>query len=102
MDLTVVDVPERSRYEARTADGSVAGILMYKLADRLMVITHTEVELAYEGQGVGGQLVRGVLDDVRERGLHVLPLCPFTKAWVERHPEYQDLVFGAPPSRVTD
>jgi predicted GNAT family acetyltransferase len=102
MDLTVVDVPERSRYEARTADGAVAGILMYKLADRLMVVTHTEVDLAYEGQGVGGQLVRAVLDDVRERGLHVLPLCPFTKAWVERHPEYQDLVFGAPPSRVTD
>ena len=102
MELTVVDVPEQSRYEARTPDGKVAGILMYKLADRLVVVTHTEVEPEYEGHGVGGQLVQGFLDDVRRRGLHVLPICPFTKAWLERHPDYQDLVFGAPPSRVTD
>ena len=45
---------------------------------------------------------RRALDDVRRRGLHVLPICPFTKSWIERHPDYQDLVFGAPPSRVTD
>jgi uncharacterized protein len=102
MEITVVDVPEQSRYEARTSDGTVAGILMYKLADRLLVITHTEVEPEYEGQGVGGRLVQGALDDARQRGLHVLPICPFTKAWIERHPDYVDLVFGAPPSRVTD
>ena len=75
---------------------------MYKLAERLLVVTHTEVEPEYEGQGVGGRLVQAVLDDVRQRGLHVLPICPFTKSWIERHPDYQDLVFGAPPSRVTD
>jgi predicted GNAT family acetyltransferase len=102
MELTVVDVPEQSRYEARTEDDKVAGILMYKLADRLLVVTHTEVGLDYEGQGVGGRLVRDMLDDVRRRDLHVLPLCPFTKSWLERHPDYQDQVFGAPPSRVTD
>jgi predicted GNAT family acetyltransferase len=102
MELTVTDVPEQSRYEARTDDGAVAGILMYKQADRLLVITHTEVEPEYEGQGVGGGLVQGVLDDVRRRELRVLPICPFTKAWIERHPDYQDLVFGVPTSRVTD
>ena len=102
MELTVVDVPDKSRYEARTADGTVAGVLMYKLADRLVVVTHTEVEERYEGQGVGGRLVQGALDDVRARGLHVLAICPFTKAWIERHPDYQDLVFGAPQGRVTD
>jgi predicted GNAT family acetyltransferase len=101
MDLTVVDVPEKSRYEARAA-GQLAGLSMYKLADRLIVFTHTEVEPEYEGQGVGGRLVQAALDDVRSRGLHVLPLCPFVKAWIERHPDYADLVFGAPPSRVTD
>lgn len=101
MDLTVVDVPELSRYEARAGD-AVAGVSMYKAADRLIVFTHTEVEPEYEGQGVGGRLVQAALDDVRARGLHILPLCPFVKTWVERHPEYADLVFGAPPSRVTD
>ena len=102
MELTVVDVPERSRYEARTPDGTVAGVLMYKLSDSLVVVTHTEVDDEWEGQGIGGRLVQGALDDMRGRGLHVLPICPFTKAWIERHPDYQDLLFGAPPSRVTD
>ena len=101
MDLTLTDVPELSRYEARTG-AALAGFSMYKLADRLVVFTHTEVEPQYEGQGVGGRLVQAALDDVRSRSLHVLALCPFTKAWIERHPDYQDLVFGAPPSRVTD
>ncbi len=101
MDLTVADVPEQSRYEARSGD-LLAGVAMYKLADRLVVFTHTEVEPEYEGQGVGGRLVRAALDDVRSRGLHVLALCPFVSAWIEHHPDYADLVFGAPPSRVTD
>src|SRR5262249_24586420 len=48
MELTITDAPEQSRYEARTDDGAIAGILMYKLADRLVVVTHTEVELEYE------------------------------------------------------
>jgi predicted GNAT family acetyltransferase len=102
MELTVVDAPERSRYEARTPDGTVAGVLMYKLSDSLVVVTHTEVDEEWEGQGIGGRLVQGALDDLRRRGVHVLPVCPFTKAWIERHPDYQDLLFGAPPSRVTD
>ncbi len=101
MDLTVVDVPELSRYEARLGD-ALAGVSMYQAADRLIVFTHTEVEPEYEGQGVGGRLVQAALDDVRARGLHILALCPFVKTWIERHPEYADLVFGAPPSRVSD
>lgn len=101
MDLTVADVPERSRYEARDGD-SVAGFAEYQLAQRLVVFTHTLVEPAYEGQGVGGRLVRAALDDVRGKGLHVLALCPFVKSWIVSHPDYQDLVFGAPQSHVTD
>jgi predicted GNAT family acetyltransferase len=101
MDLTVTDVPEKSRYEARTGE-QLAGFATYKLADRLVVFTHTEVEPQYEGQGVGGRLVQAALDDVRSRGLHVLPLCPFVKSWIQHHPDYADLVYGAPPSRVTD
>ena len=101
MDLTVTDVPDRSRYEARFGD-QVAGFAMYKLADRLVVLTHTEVDPQYEGQGVGGRLVQAALDDVRSRGLHVLPVCPFAKAWLGRHRDYSDVVYRAPPSRVTD
>ena len=90
MNLQVADVPERQRYEARR-DGVVLGHVGYQQADGHLVLTHTEVDPAAEGQGVGGQLVRGVLDDVRARGLAVQPLCPFAQGWMERHPEYADL-----------
>jgi predicted GNAT family acetyltransferase len=46
----------------------------------------------FEGEGVGSALVRTALDDWRKEGRRVLPLCPFAKGWIERHPEYADLV----------
>ncbi len=101
MTVTVSHNPSEKRYEARD-DGTLAGFAAYMLAGEMIVFSHTEVEPAYEGQGVGGALARAGLDDARERGLSVMPLCPFIKAWVQRHPEYEDLLFNAPPSRVTD
>ena len=86
------DEPELGRYEARAGDG-LAGYARYaRGADDLFVFTHTEVLSAYEGQGVGGTLVRGALDDVRRRGGHIEVHCPFVRSWLERHPDYQDLV----------
>jgi len=100
--LSVSDRPDENRYVATTADGTTAGFAEYKLAGDLIVFTHTEVDEAFEGQGVGGALVRGALDHVRTREVRVLPLCPFVKAWIARHPDYHGLVYGAPPSRVSD
>ncbi|TDQ45982.1 GNAT family N-acetyltransferase [Actinorugispora endophytica] len=102
MDVTVTDAPGNKRYEARTGKGELAGFAEYTLTDELIVFTHTVVDPAFEGKGVGGTLVRGALDDVRPRGLAVLPLCPFVKGWIQRHPEYTDLVYQARESRVTD
>lgn len=101
MSVTVADNPERQRFEA-FLDGELVGRAEYQLASGLVVFTHTEVEPRCEGLGVGGALVRAALDDMRGRGLAVLPLCPFVKAWIGRHPDYADVVYGAPPSRVTD
>jgi predicted GNAT family acetyltransferase len=101
MTLDVVDVPERSRYEI-VRDGVVLGFAAYQRAERLIVFTHTEVDPGLEGQGIGGQLVRGALDDVRSHGLPVLPICPFVHGWMARHPEYADLDYRQPASRVTD
>jgi predicted GNAT family acetyltransferase len=53
---------------------------------------HTEVEPEYAGQGLGDELAREALDDVRRRGLILVPLCPFIAAYIRRHPEYLDLV----------
>ena len=88
--IQVVDAPERRRYEA-IRDGVVLGFAEYERTDELVVLTHTEVDPSLEGQGVGGALARAALDDVREQGLRVLPLCPFVQGWMRRHPEYVDL-----------
>ncbi|WP_019608246.1 GNAT family N-acetyltransferase [Nocardiopsis sp. CNS-639] len=92
MTTDVVDVRDRKRYEIRV-DGEVAGFAEYILTDDMVTFTHTEIDPAHEGRGLGGTLVRGALDDVRPRGLMVLPLCPFVKGWIQRHPDYTDLVY---------
>ena len=101
-DVVVTHRPEQSRYEARVGD-TLAGFAQYQLTTELIVFTHTEVDDAFEGQGVGSTLVQEALDDVRAEGVHkVLPLCPFVKGWISRHRDYVDLVYGAPPSTVRD
>jgi predicted GNAT family acetyltransferase len=91
MSVEVVDNPAKSRYEA-LVDGSVAGYLFYQEGDGALTLVHTEVGDEWEGQGIGSRLVAGALDDVRARGLSVTPVCPFAKAYIERHAEYGDLV----------
>lgn len=92
MDLTVVDVRERSRYEV-SADGAVVGFSAYHLiGEGVLALPHVEVEKAFEGKGVASTLMRESLDDIRERGLKVVPICPFAQAFLERNPSYADLV----------
>jgi predicted GNAT family acetyltransferase len=91
-DISVGDNPAQQRYEA-TVDGTVAGFAQYQVKDGHIVFTHTEVDPAFEGQGVGSVLARRALDDVRAKGQHeVVAMCPFIAAWIERHPDYQDLL----------
>ena len=88
------------RYEA-WVDGVLAGFADYQVTDVLIVFTHTEVGDAYEGQGVGSAIARYALDDVRSTGTHrVLPMCPFIKGWIQRHPDYLSVTYGARPSRA--
>jgi predicted GNAT family acetyltransferase len=85
---------ELSRYEARI-DGALAGFAEYQLTDQLIVFTHTEVDQAFEGRGVGSALARTALDDVRAGAdRQVLPTCPFIAGWIGKHPDYADLVYG--------
>ena len=85
---------DEHRWEARI-DGELAGFAAYQQTHELVVFTHTEVDPAFEGKGVGGALARHALDEVRAEGTHrVMPLCPFIKAWIGRHPDYVPLVYG--------
>ena len=97
VDLTLTDNTDQNRYEAHLG-GELAGYLEYQLTDDLMVISHTEVLAAHEGHGVGSALARHVLDDVdRNSDRSVIVLCPFVLSWLERHPDYQRLVYGRRP-----
>ena len=86
----VVDNQARHRFELE-AEGETA-FAAYTRADGVITFTHTVVPPALEGRGIGSRLVRGALDLVRQQGLKVVPLCPFVKAYIERHEELQDLL----------
>jgi len=92
MSTEVSDQPEKSRYELRV-DGELAGFAEYKLRGDHITFTHTEVDDAYEGQGLGSQLSRAVLDGAHDAGLSVYPECAFIARYVKRHPgKYLGLV----------
>jgi uncharacterized protein len=91
METTVVDVPERGRFEIREGN-RVLGLASYHVDDGLMTLPHTEVDPSVGGQGLGTALVAGVLDAARERGLHVLPYCSFVRRYILQHPDYLELV----------
>ena len=96
METTVRDAPEQSRYEIRDGD-RVLGLAAYERDGNTTVFTHTEVDPDAGQDGLGSTLVRAALDDVRSRGGSVVPRCSFVRGWIERHPDYADLV--AAPGR---
>lgn len=95
MKPIISDNPGQSRFEA-AVEGELAGFVDYTLSDKTIDFTHTEILPAYEGKGIGGTLIRHSLDEIRGRGdLSVVATCPFVAAWIERHPDYQDLLATA-------
>ncbi|MCZ7438473.1 GNAT family N-acetyltransferase [Micromonospora sp. WMMC241] len=95
MNFLVEENPAKHRFEI-LVDDALAGFSAYLPRGEVLVFTHTEVDDRYQGQGVGAALVRGMLDQIRERGGRVVPRCPFVAAFIERHPDYADLVVDAP------
>lgn len=89
--IEVSDDREAERYVI-TVDGESAGFAQYRDRGRALAFVHTEIDDRFEGQGLGGRLVSAALDDVRSRGLVVLPFCPFVRGYIARHHEYLDLV----------
>jgi predicted GNAT family acetyltransferase len=97
-DVETRNNESESRYEAYV-DGELAGFAAYEVDEKRIVFTHTEVDDAFEGHGVGSTLAQEALDDVRAQGTRrVVPRCRFIKDWIEHHPDYDDLVHPAPKS----
>lgn len=102
MAVEIRDNQQDSRYEIRS-DGELAGFVTYQLHPHHITFIHTEIEPAYEGEGLGGQLAKAVLEDARQRGLSVVPICPFIAGYIRRHPdEYLGLVKPELREQVTN
>ncbi len=91
MTTSVRDERDASRYEI-TADGQLAGFARYVRRGGRTWFVHTEIDPAFEGQGLGSVLAAGALDAERAAGTPIVPLCPFIRHYLDRHPEYADLV----------
>lgn len=88
----VRDNPDQGRYEI-TKDDQIVGFAEYKLTGARIAFTHTEVYLEFAGRGLARRLVTDALADVRDRGLAVLPFCPYVRSVIASDPaQYLDLV----------
>ena len=91
-DAVLRDRPELSRYEL-LVDGELAGFADYHVQPDLVTVLHTEVHRAFAGRGLGSTFVALMLEDIRKRDAKVLPVCPFVRAYLQRHAEARDLVW---------
>jgi len=86
----VTDNPSASRFEILTDQG--AAILTYRHRGADLDLVHTEVPKSLEGHGYAAALATAALSFARREGMKVIPTCPYVKAFLQRHPEYADLV----------
>jgi predicted GNAT family acetyltransferase len=91
MSIVVRDNPEQSRFEIHV-DGALAGFSEYKLSGDDIAFVHTVIDDAFEGRGLAKILVSQALDTTRDTGLSVLPFCPYVRRFIEKNPDYLDLV----------
>lgn len=89
--VTVKDDPQRQAFLALLDDGTEAGAAYYDRNHGVVTFTRTEVDPAFQGQGVGSRLAAGALGMVRDAAERFVWECPFIQAYVARHPEYDDL-----------
>jgi len=91
MQPRVMDNSGSSRFEI-LVDGQVAGFAEYRRSGSTVSFTHTEVDPRFEGRGLGSALAGSALDTARGQRSSVLPFCPFIRGYIQRHPDYLDLV----------
>lgn len=91
MSIEVIHHPDVNRYLI-LEDGVQVGLAAYRRTEDAIDIVHTEIDPAHGGKGLGGKLVQGMLDQIRAEAGTIIPSCPFVASWVDKHPDYEDLL----------
>ncbi|WP_255770842.1 GNAT family N-acetyltransferase [Pseudarthrobacter sulfonivorans] len=102
-EITISNNPDRERYEVLDA-GKVIGKAWYKAYDdggpAERIFYHTVINEDYAGQGLAGRLAKVALDETVAAGLGIVPVCPFIKSYINRHPEYDGSAVPITPAHL--
>lgn len=90
MEYEIIHNEDESRFET-TIEGLLS-VVDYRRRGDTLLVTHSGVPRELEGRGIAAALTKSLLQYVRDNGLKVRPLCPYTVAYLARHPEYSDIV----------
>lgn len=89
---SVTENQSQHRFELPLDGGKTAYVEYKNCGDSVLELTHTEVPAGFEGQGIGGKLLQGAFEVIKEKNYRIVAVCGFVAKYVERHPEYQSLV----------
>lgn len=92
LPIDIEDNGSKGRYVVRGPDGAEAEMTFTRIGDRQLIIDHTGVPDVFRGQGIGTRLVARAVEDAREAGKTIIPLCPFAATQFHRHPEWNDVL----------
>ena len=90
MEVIISENREKKRFETEV-EGKLA-LIEYIRAQNKVYLTHTEVPKELEGKGVASSMVKQVLQQIKDEGLELVPLCPFVAAYLKRHPEWKEIL----------
>lgn len=94
-NIVIKHVEDKNKgFFAAIKEGRDAGLMTYVYKDdHCFIIDHTEVDDAFNGQGVGKAMVTESIQFARYKGLKIIPLCPFVKAMFKRYPSFDDVLY---------
>ena len=95
IEITRSESDSKGRYVARVKGHQGEGVLTYsRMSPTKIIADHTGVDESLRGEGVAKVLVERLVDDARDEGVTIVPLCPYVKAQYAKHPEWSDVMDG--------
>lgn len=89
--MKVINNKEQKRYELHV-DGQIAFVDYLIDNKNVLYLTHTETPVGLEGRGIASELIKQTLQDIKDKGEKMYPLCPFVIAYIRKNPEWNSIV----------